>query len=61
MTPRTAFVLAALWAALAAWGPASGSTPFLIGGLAMAAVALLLLALAGAPLVLRAHREVQGA
>ncbi|ROQ64654.1 hypothetical protein EDF36_0150 [Rathayibacter sp. PhB152] len=37
MTPRTAFVLAALWAALAAWGLASGSTPFLIGGLAMAA------------------------
>ncbi|MCJ1688225.1 MULTISPECIES: hypothetical protein [unclassified Rathayibacter] len=36
MTPPTAFVLAALWAALAAWGAAIGSTPFLIGGLVMA-------------------------
>jgi len=37
MTPVTAFVLAGLWAVLAAWGGASGSTAFLIGGLAMAA------------------------
>ncbi|QHC60465.1 hypothetical protein [Rathayibacter sp. VKM Ac-2760] len=37
MTPRTAFVLASLWAALAAWGAAIGSTAFLVGGLAMAA------------------------
>ena len=37
MTAVTAFVLAGLWALLAAWGAASGSTAFLIGGLAMAA------------------------
>ena len=36
-TPPTAFVLAALWAALAGWGAAIGSTAFLIGGLVMAA------------------------
>lgn len=53
MNPRTAFVLAALWAALAAWGAASGSTPFLIGGLVMAAA----FALLAVVLRRRAHRR----
>ena len=37
MTAVTAFVLAGLWAVLAVWGGASGSTAFLIGGLVMTA------------------------